>query len=398
MEVSDIKTLMKTDVIVIGAGASGLMCAIEAGKRGRSVLVLEHTGKIGAKIAISGGGRCNFTNRVVGPENYISKNPHFATSALSRFTPPDFLAMLERRQIRFEEREKGRLFCSENSRRIVDMLKAECDGASVRLLLDCGISEIRRGENFSVATNRGIFHAGSLVVATGGLALPSIGATNFGYAVARQFGMKVTALRPALVPLRFGREDAEAFSALSGISIDCIVSYKGVGFHDNILFTHKGLSGPAVLQISSHWDRNGSISVDLLPGVDIYRILMEKRHSRMLPATVLALHLPARFVKTWCDLRFKSKPLNQYAAEELESLARGLHDWRIRPTDTEGFNKAEVTLGGVDTSELSSKTMESKRAPGLYFLGELIDVTGHLGGYNLHWAWASGHAAGQAVR
>lgn len=390
---------MKADVIVIGAGASGLMCAMEAGKRGRSVLVLEHTDRVCNKVRISGGGRCNFTNRICTKENYLSRNPHFCTSALSRFTPSDFIAMLERRRIRYQEQDAGRLFCTESSREIVDMLQVGCDRASVKFLLNCKVVEIRKEERFSVSTSRGVLDCESLVIATGGLSMPAIGATNFGYEVARQFGMKVTPLMPALTPLRFNREEREVFGVLSGVSIDANVRYKDVSFRDSVLFTHRGLSGPAILQVSSYWDGGaGAIAIDLLPEVDIAGILKSRRNSKMLLSTLLGQHLPGRFVKVWCAARsIDLKPLNQYSIKELDCIADSLHNWLFRPGAAEGFDKAEVTLGGVDTGGLSSKTMESKKTPGLYFLGEVIDVTGQLGGYNLHWAWASGYAAGQCV-
>ncbi|MGV8074743.1 MAG: NAD(P)/FAD-dependent oxidoreductase [Syntrophobacteraceae bacterium] len=385
------------DVIVIGAGASGLMCAMEAGKRGRRVLVLEHTEKICGKVRISGGGHCNFTNRNVSPANFLSHNPHFSTSALSRFGPDEFISMLERRQIKYHERDCGQLFCRGSSNEVIDMLKNECYSAGVEFLLDCKISEIRKEARFSILTNLGEFDSESLVIATGGLCAPDIGATNFGYATAKKFGLKVTALRPALTPLKLGREDRKLFGVLSGISIDAGVSFNQKGFRGNVLFTHKGLSGPAILQISSYWDGDGGIAIDLFPEMDIHRILMDKRNSAMLLSTLLDRYLPGRFVRIWCELHSGTRPLNQYSTKELDALGRTLHDWRLVPAGTEGFNKAEVTLGGVDTSELSSKTMESKKVPGLFFIGEVIDVTGHLGGYNLHWAWASGFAAGQFV-
>jgi predicted Rossmann fold flavoprotein len=388
---------MKTDVIIIGAGASGLMCAIEAGKRGRKVLVLEHADAICGKVAISGGGRCNFTNSNVRRENYISNNLHFAVSALARFVPSDFISLLEKHHIRFHEKEAGQLFCDGSSREIIDMLKAECEMASVEFLMGCTVSEVHKEKGFEVLTNQGSFHCESLVIATGGLSMPNMGATNFGYALAKQFGMRVTALRPALTSLKFNREDRQIFSVLAGTSIHSTVSYKGAEFRDNILFTHTGLSGPAILQISSYWDGEGGITVDLLPDIDIHGILIEKHHGTMLLSTLLDQYLPKRFVKIWCDLYSKSRPLNQYSMKEFESVANGLHNWQIRAECKEGFNKAEVTLGGVDTGELSSRTMESKKVPGLYFIGEVIDVTGQLGGYNLHWAWASGYAAGQYV-
>jgi predicted Rossmann fold flavoprotein len=388
---------MQADVVVIGAGASGLMCAMEAGKRGRSVLVLEHTERTGSKIRISGGGLCNFTNRNVSRENYISTNPHFTTSALSRFTPGDFISLIEKHKIKYHEREGGQLFCNESAQEIIDMLQAECQKASVKFVMRCKISKVEKAERFFVATNRGVFETGSLVIATGGLAAPKVGATNFGYLTAKQFGLKVTPLKPALTPLLFSPKDQEIFGSLSGISMKAAVSYGAKEFMGSVLFTHKGLSGPAILQISSYWDERGNITLDLLPGIDTHTMLLEKRGSRMLLGTLLDQHLPARFAKKWCDLHFESKPLNQYSPRELHAVAAALHHWRIRPARTDGFSKAEVTLGGVDTNELSSKTMESKKVQGLYFLGEVVDVTGQLGGYNLHWAWASGYAAGQYV-
>ncbi|MGO9311887.1 MAG: NAD(P)/FAD-dependent oxidoreductase [Syntrophobacteraceae bacterium] len=388
---------MKTDVVIIGAGASGLMCAIEAGKRGRSVLVLEHCEKAASKILVSGGGRCNFSNRIMGRENYISQNPRFATSALSRFTPSHFLSIVESHGIRYHEREEGQLFCNEKSSEIADMLRSECDRAAVRLQLNCKISEISKTDGFRIATDKGIFDSESLVIATGGLSYPNLGASNFGYAVAKQFGLKVTKLNPALTPLRFSPEDAEVYGDLAGISIASTVSHGRAKFRGNLLFTHNGISGPVILQISSYWDRKGSLTVDLLPALDIFDVFLEKRHSKTLLSTILDQYLPKRFVRLWRDLYSVSRPINQYSQHELDSIARSLHGWPLRADRTEGFNKAEVTLGGVDTDELSSRSMESKKVPGLYFLGEVIDVTGHLGGYNLHWAWASGYAGGQFV-
>ncbi|SPF32877.1 conserved hypothetical protein [Syntrophobacter sp. SbD1] len=344
----------------------------------------------------------------MGRENYISQNPHFAASALSRFTPSDFLSILESHGISYEEREEGRLFCNESSRQIADMLLAECDRAAVQFQLNCKISEIIKTDGFRIlAAAEGLsgdpgrrshrLDSASLVIATGGLSYPNLGASNFGYAVAKQFGLKVTRLTPALTPLRFNPEDAGVFGGLAGISIDSTVSYGRAKFRGNLLFTHNGISGPAILQISSYWDRKGSLTVDLLPALDIFALFLEKRHSKTLLPTILDRYLPKRFVRLWCDLHGASKPINQYSQHELDSVARSLHEWPLRADCTEGFNKAEVTLGGVDTDELSSRTMESRKVPGLYFLGEVIDVTGHLGGYNLHWAWASGHAAGQFV-
>ncbi len=388
---------MKKDVVIIGAGASGLMCALEAGTRGRSVLVLEHADKICNKVRISGGGRCNFTNRDVSSRNYISRNPHFATSALSRFTAGDFISMMEKQGVEFCEEEAGRLFCRRSSGDLVHMLKKECDGASAQFALSSKIHEVRKDRRFSIATGNGPIQSDSLVIATGGLAAPGLGASNFGYAIAKQFQMKVTALKPALTPLRFGPEETKAFGSLSGISLDSIVSFGGVKFRDKLLFTHKGLSGPAILQISSYWDESSSISIDLLPEIDIARIFGENHRSKMLLSNLLDRYLPGRLVKYWCSLYSHPKPLNSYSAKDLDSIASALHNWQVQPCGKEGFNKAEVTSGGVDTDELSSKTMESKKVPGLYFIGEVVDVTGQLGGYNLHWAWASGYAAGQFV-
>jgi predicted Rossmann fold flavoprotein len=388
---------MKTDVIIIGAGASGLMCAIEAGKRGRKVLILEHTGRVGNKILISGGGHCNFTNVSVGAENYISSNPHFVRSALSRYMPADFLLMLDLNGVRYHERDAGQLFCRGRSEELVRMLEAECARASAGIVLDCNVSKIGKGKLFSIFSNQGDFESESLVIASGGLSYPRLGATNFGYIVAKQFAMKVTPLKPALTPLRFSPRDLEAFGELSGISIDAVVKYCSTTFRGNVLFTHRGISGPAALQISSYWDGQGSISIDLFPDHDILGVLMSMRGSKMQLSTMLSRYLPGRFAKAWCDVYFPSKPLRECSAKDVVGLAYSLHNWQVHPANAEGFNKAEVTLGGIDTRELSSKTLESKRVSGLYFLGELIDVTGQLGGYNLHWAWASGHAAGQYV-
>lgn len=388
---------MQTDVIIIGAGASGLMCAIEAGKRGRSVLVLEQGGKPARKILVSGGGLCNFSNRIMGPEHFLSQNPDFVTSALSRFTPSDFVFMLEEHGIEYHEREEGRLFCNDSASRVADMLLSECYRAGAGFEFNCAVSAIKKADSFTVETDKGIFTSKSLVIATGGLSYPQLGAGGLGYLAAKQFAMKVTKLLPALTPIKFSPEDARVFSSLSGVSIRCALSQGATSFTDNLLFTHTGISGPAVLQISSYWDRKSSLSIDLLPGVDIYSALTGNKSSKVLLSTLLNRYLPKRFVKLWCDLHCAPKPMNRYSTQEIAAICRGLHDWVLRPGGAEGFNKAEVTLGGVDTVDLSSKTMESRKVPGLYFVGEVTDVTGRLGGYNLHWAWASGHAAGQFV-
>ncbi|MDP3297473.1 MAG: NAD(P)/FAD-dependent oxidoreductase [Thermodesulfovibrionia bacterium] len=387
--------LIKRDVIIIGAGAAGLMCAIEAGKRGRKVSVLDHTKKTGQKIRISGGGNCNFTNINAGPEHYISQNPHFCKSALSRFTPGDFILLLRKHGIGHREKEEGQLFCDEGSGAVLNMIRKECEEAGVEIHLNCRISEISKQKFFKVVTNRGAFFSGSLGIATGGLSYPKLGATGFGHKIAEKFGIKITPLKPALVPLLFNQKDLRSFSELSGVSVKAKVSCNNKEFYGNILFTHKGLSGPAILQISSYWDNGDAVHIDLLPDIDILKALIEKRQSRIEMKNLLALYFPRRFIQKWCEMYIRSKPVCQYSDKELEEIVRCLKNWEIKPAGTEGYSRAEVTLGGVDTDELSSKTMEAKKVPGLYFIGEVVDVTGQLGGYNLQWAWSSGYAAGR---
>jgi hypothetical protein len=388
---------MRVDVIVIGGGAAGLMCAFEAGRRGRRVVVLEHNERVGRKIEISGGGRCNFTNTGTAPANFISRNPHFAKSALARYTPADFLALVRRHRIGYHEKKLGQLFCDESSGQIVRMLLDECDAAGVEIRTGCRVGSVLKEERFRVETGRGAFESESLVVATGGLSIPKLGATDFGYRVARQFGLKVVSPEPALVPLTLAPHDLASFQPLSGVSVPAIVRCGGAEFAENVLVTHRGLSGPAVLQISSYWSRGLELSVDLLPGEDARALLMRKRADGAELATALGRHLPRRFAQVWADAFAPRKPLRAYSDAEAEAVAGRLHDWRIRPAGTEGFQKAEVTKGGVSTDELSSKTLEARRVPGLFFVGEVVDVTGHLGGYNFQWAWASAHAAGQFV-
>jgi len=388
---------MKKDVMIIGAGAAGLMCAIEAGKRGRSVLVLDHAGKAGKKIRVSGGGRCNFTNINISPDNYISCNPHFCKSAISRFTPHDIIRMLERHGIKYHEKEKGQLFCDEGAVKIINMLQNECQKADAEILLNCNVLKIKKEDFFIISTNRGTFMAESLVIATGGISYPVLGATDFGYNTARMFGLKIIPARPALVPLTFSLKDMKVFSELSGVSINGVVRCNKKKFQGNILFTHHGISGPAVLQISSYWKQGDAITINLLPGIDASELFMAKRQSRTEMHNLLSQYFPKRFSTKWCALHIQSKQLCQYTERELKNIAHQLQHWEIKPKGTEGYKKAEVTLGGVDTDELSSKTMETKKVLGLYFTGEVIDVTGQLGGYNLHWAWASGYAAGQYV-
>jgi len=388
---------IKRDVIIIGGGAAGLMCAIEAGKRGRSVVVLEHAERLGKKILISGGGRSNFTNINAGPDNYISKNPHFCKSALARYRPQDFIALVEKHGIAYHEKKLGQLFCDLSSRQIVEMLQAECAAARVEIVLNCRVGEVQKNASFQISTSLGQYECDSLVVATGGLSFPKIGATDFGYRLAKQFGIHLADARPGLVPLVFGAEDQAAFGDLSGISLDATASSNGASFRENILFTHRGLSGPAILQISNYRDETGPISLDLLPGHSAQDTLTAQRQTSKELKTVLSQFLPQRFAQQWCGRVAPSQPMNRYSTGELEKIARQLHHWEILPTGTEGYAKAEVTLGGVLASGLSSKTMESRQVPGLYFIGELVDVTGWLGGYNFQWAWASGYAAGQFV-
>ncbi|HYA26378.1 MAG TPA: NAD(P)/FAD-dependent oxidoreductase [Thermodesulfovibrionales bacterium] len=386
---------MKRDIVIIGAGAAGLMCAVSAGRRKRNIVILEHAGSIGKKILVSGGGHCNFTNVRVDHEHYFSRNPHFCKSALARFTPFHFIEMLRRYGIAFYEREEGRLFCKGSSRAITDMLRMQCNEAGVEILLNCCVEKVVRDRGFIVLTSQGKFRSESLVIATGGLSYPRLGATDIGYRIASEFGLEVVPTRPALVPLIFSPMDLAFFRELSGISVDVSVRSGETSFRGNVLFTHRGLSGPAVLQVSSLWDKGNPINLDLFPKKDIFALLKEKRDSKMELQTFLSLHLPRRLARKWCQLYVPSRPLCQFNDSEIRDTAYRLHNWEITPQGTEGFGKAEVTLGGIETGELSSKTMEAKRLPGLYFAGEVIDVTGQLGGYNLHWAWASGHAAGQ---
>jgi predicted Rossmann fold flavoprotein len=391
-----------------------MMCAIEAARRGRSVLLLDHSKNLAEKIRISGGGRCNFTNLNTKPENYLSNNPHFCRSALARYTPRHFIALLQKHNIGYHEKTLGQLFCDDGSEAIIAMLKSECDAAGVKCLMSCEVGEIKRsllpqaweglGERvrFHVSTSRGEFDAVSLVIATGGLSIPKIGATPFGYHVAEQFGIPMTRLKPGLVPLRFAPDNWKPYTGLAGISVEAVVSYGKQSFRKNLLFTHRGLSGPAILQISSYWEPGQPLHINLLPDNDMAELFAQQRGSRMLLTNFLAQYLPKRFAEIWCaqlaeDKFAENKPLNQYADKELAALAARLHDWQITPSGTLGYAKAEVTCGGVDTRALSSKTMECNDVPGLYFIGEVMDVTGQLGGYNLQWAWSSGYTAGQAV-
>ncbi|HEY0006243.1 MAG TPA: NAD(P)/FAD-dependent oxidoreductase [Pyrinomonadaceae bacterium] len=387
--------MKRFDVIVIGGGAAGLFCAIEAGKRGRSVLVLEHNESVGKKIRISGGGRCNFTNLYTSPANFISSNPHFCKSALARYTPADFVALVEKHGIRYHEKKLGQLFCDGSAQLIIKMLLEECRLAGVEVLCHCFVRGVIRDSSFVIETNRGDFTSQSLVVATGGLSIPTLGASDFGYRLAQQFGLKTRETRPALVPLTFATGKLERLKQLSGISVDAVASCNGAEFRENILLTHRGLSGPAILQVSSYWKEGDAVTLDLLPQRDAYEILSANRHNGLELASLLSRFLPRRFAQAWCELFAPPAPFGQLTETELRRIAQELHQWRLQPDGTEGYRKAEVTVGGLDTDQLSSKTMEVKGVPGLFFVGEVLDVTGHLGGYNFQWAWASGFAAGQ---
>ncbi len=386
---------MQYDVIIIGAGASGLICAAEAGMRGRSVLILDHSRKIGSKIRISGGGRCNFTNLHISPDNYISQNRHFCRSALSRYAPDDFIALLKAYRISFHEKDAGQLFCDSTSSGIIIMLRAECKKAGAGFLMGCSVRRIEKADSFSITTDKGMFSSKSLVIATGGLSYPKLGASDFGLRIAKQFGLNVILPRPGLVPLTFSGKELELFRKLSGVSINAEVGAGSASFQGSILFTHRGLSGPAILQISSFWKGGGLLSLNLLPDSSAYDILLANRQSRKEIQNLLAQYLPARFIQAWCRQYLPIKPVCQLTDKQLKEAAQKLHDWQVIPCGTEGYAAAEVTVGGVDTDEVSSRTMEAKNVAGLYFIGEVLDVTGQLGGYNLHWAWASGHAAGQ---
>lgn len=385
------------DALIIGAGAAGLMCALTAARRGRSVVLLDHSPKLAEKIRISGGGRCNFTNLEVSSGNYLSQNPHFCRSALARYTPQHFMEMLDRHGIRYHEKTLGQMFCDDGSEAIIAMLKDECDDAGVRWCKPCAVEQVDLDETFKVQTSHGSFSAPALVVATGGLSIPKIGATPLGYRIAEQFGIPVIRLKPGLVPLSFHPQEWGVYAELSGVALEAVVRCGKQHFRENLLFTHRGLSGPAILQISSYWEHGQPLSIDLLPDVDLHELFIEQHGSRMLLANFLAQHLPKRLAEVIASQWAENKPLDQFSRKALAALAKHIKDWQITPTGTLGYAKAEVTCGGVDTRALSSRTLECQSVPGLYFIGEVLDVTGQLGGYNLQWAWASGHAAGEAI-
>ena len=382
------------DVIILGAGAAGLMCAIEAGKRGRRVAVLERAGRIGKKILISGGGRCNFTNLYCQPENFISANPHFAKSALAAYTPADFIRLVEKHGIAYHEKTLGQLFCDASAQQIVTMLETECTRVGVRILTNVNVERVERKSSFTIRAGENQFEAAALVVATGGLSIPKMGATSFGYELAGQFGLKIIDTRPALVPLLFNAQERQHYSDLAGISADVVAAAGKQHFREKMLFTHRGLSGPAILQISSYWKPSIPVIIDLAPDHEFTESIRNGT-PRDISALKAALRefLPHRFADRWVDLH----PPAAWTNHALAELERQAHNWVVNPESTDGYDKAEVTAGGVDTNELSAKTMEARKLPGLFFIGEVVDVTGHLGGFNFQWAWASGFCAGKAV-
>jgi len=388
------------DVLVIGAGAAGLMCALTAGQRGRVVQVIDHANKPGKKILMSGGGRCNFTNTGTTAANFISANPHFCKSALARYTPADFIAMVERHRIAWHEKELGQLFCDISSKLIVRMLLDECQQAAVRIRTDCAVEGIERGaDGFRVRTGHGLFHCASLVIASGGLSIPSMGASGFGYEVARQFGHAVLPTRAGLVPLTLSGRHQERLADLSGVALPVEARCNGQAFRNFMLLTHRGVSGPAILQISSYWQPGDDLRLDLLPDHDALQWLrgMKRERGASELRTVLAEVMPKRMAQRLCEHWLPDRPVRQLDEPQLKQAAALLADFPLVASGTEGYRTAEVTLGGVDTRQVSSSTLESRQVPGLYFVGEVLDVTGWLGGYNFQWAWASGHAAGQAA-
>ncbi|MFG6111685.1 NAD(P)/FAD-dependent oxidoreductase [Stenotrophomonas nematodicola] len=393
-------SVIRCDVLVIGAGAAGLMCALTAGQRGRMVQVIDHANKVGKKILMSGGGRCNFTNTGTTPANFLSANPHFCKSALARYTPWHFIEMVERHGIAYHEKELGQLFCDISSKQIVRMLMDECQAAGVQVRTDCAVTDVQRGaDGFHVTTAQGQFHAASLVVATGGLSIPSLGATGFGYDLARQFGHEVLPTRAGLVPLTLSGTHQERFNDLSGVALRVTARCNDVAFSNSMLITHRGISGPAILQISSFWQPGDALHLDLLPGQDAEAWLQAMKRDRGAAElrTVLSEVLPRRLALRLCEHWLPDRPVKQIDAPQLRQAAALLQAFPLVASGTEGYRTAEVTLGGVDTRKVSSSTFESQLVPGLHFVGEVLDVTGWLGGYNFQWAWASGHAAGQVV-
>lgn len=393
--------ILQTEVLIIGASASGLMCAIEAGKRGRKVRVLDHANKPGKKILMSGGGRCNFTNMDISAENYLSHNPHFCKSALSRFTQWDFIALMNAHQIAYHERDHGQLFCDNSAKDVLEMLLAECEKVKVKIRLNCAVTKVEQQADgsFITDTSMGKFQSASLVVASGGLSIPKMCASPLGYKIAEQFGHHLWPTSAGLVPFTLQPHDKELLAELSGVSVDSIVSNEHIQFRENILFTHRGISGPAILQISSYWQAGEPVSINLLPDMDVAALLKtrQRKQPNLKLKTVLNEILPKRLLPVLLSEALLDKPLQELSQMLIQEIAQQLHSWQIKPNGTEGYRTAEVTLGGVDCDELSSKTMASKKASGLYFIGEVVDVTGWLGGYNFQWAWSSGWCAGQVV-
>ena len=388
------------DVVIIGGGAAGLMCALTAAQRGRRVIVLEKSNRCGKKILMSGGGRCNFTNTGTTPANFLSDNPHFCKSALARYTPADFIAMVDRHGIAWHEKELGQLFCDDSSKQIVAMLLDECAAVGARIETSCDIQAIESIDGgFRLRSSVGLMEAGSLVVASGGLSIPNMGASGFGYDIARQFGLKVLPVRAALVPLTLSGKHQEHYADLAGVALPVSARCGKARFDNAMLITHRGLSGPAILQVSSYWEPGRELVLDLVPGRDAAGFLLEQQaaHPAAELKTVLSERLPKRLAHRLCEIFFDNKPMREIAPKQLREIAAKLQAWPIVASGTEGYRTAEVTLGGVDTSELSSASMEAKHVPGLYFIGEVVDVTGHLGGYNFQWAWACGHAAGEVA-
>ena len=387
------------DVVIIGAGAAGLMCGIEAGNRGRKVLIIDHANRVGKKILISGGGRCNFTNLNASPDVYQSQNPYFCISALKSYTPDDFIYLVDSHNIPYYEKKLGQLFCQGTSREIVDMLVTECKRAGGKIELDCNVEVAQSLNKFHITADDKLIQSDSLVMATGGASIPQMGSTRFTYQIAQQFGLSVTEIRPGLVPLTFSGPRLEFCKSLAGLSIPSIVSANSHQFEENILFTHKGISGPAILQISSCWREKTPIEIDLLPHFDLLSHLKTERslHPKAALTTIVSRHLPKNFVRALSRTYIPEKPMHTLSDKDLDSVTTKLKKWELYPSGTEGYRTAEVSLGGVDTANLSSQTMEANNIPGLYFIGEAVDVTGPLGGYNFQWAWASGFAAGQYV-
>ena len=385
------------DVVIIGAGAAGLMCGLEAGKRGRSVVILEHFHKVGEKIRISGGGRCNFTNINTSPEKFLSNNLHFCKSALSKYTPMDFIKLVKTHNIKFHEKKLGQLFCDNSSMDIINMLLKLCYESNVKILKSVTVKEVEKG--FKISTNLGTFSSNSLVIATGGLSIPKIGATKFGYEVARKFNLNITKTRAGLVPLTFTDRYLQIFKDLKGISVNANVFIKDIGFKDGLLFTHRGLSGPSILQISSFLNKGESISIDFLSNINIEKFLLKKKfqNNKQEIKNILSSVLPKRIVRFICDLNNISGRLIDFSNDQISFISSCINSFIVKPSGNEGYRTAEVTVGGVDTDELSSKTFETKSVPGLFFIGEVMDITGQLGGYNFQWAWSSGYVAGQYV-